>query len=174
MIVRSYEDARTKGGLIKDFACAIGSESLKSINPGTPNAGYTRDALEIARLCNPYFDATERKRLRRIFQTTNAKQPYENYSFFGNSQRRDLMAFYSPSNSLVAKEYLNPPREYLFSDREFDYDKDMYSGLTSEAVAIILTRAMVGISDENSRLRAVSLFSKLKKTALLFFEKLIK
>jgi len=159
--VRRYdkEFLPTDQSIIEDFAGVIGSECLKETELGySPNRGYSRDALEIARLCGPYFDNNAEKRnLRSILQSTNSKQPFESYSFFDFDDRVNLLSKYSDSDAAVAKVYLKDSSDKLFSDPEVsDQPQGSYQGLTPGSVSIVIMRAIVGMQVQRIQEEPVS------------------
>ena len=154
IIVRRYdkEALPNKNSLTDDFANVIGSTVLKDIDlehiplEKGGNRGYSRDALEIARLCNQYLDEEGTRFLRKILQRTNAKEPFEDYSFFTLEERRNFLSQYSDSNSKVARTYLSDPSGKLFSAlNPNEHSERKYEGLTPAAISRVLTLAIVDI-----------------------------
>jgi hypothetical protein len=147
LVTRVYSKERLpeKHSILDDFASIIGSKTLSSgaRRSSTPNVGFSRDALEITRLTNPYLDKSDQTRLRVIFQKTSAKQPFEGYSYFGEQERNIFMARYSQSNAAVARKYFDDPTGTLFPPSSASSERPVYPGLTPEGVAIVLTKAML-------------------------------
>jgi hypothetical protein len=147
IIVRRYgkEFFRKNSDIIKDFGEIIGSDSLKKLEEmKIGNPGYSRDALEIARLCNPLLNNIEKRKLRLILQTTNPRKLFDNFSFFNNEERKTFLSNYSNSNFIVAREYFKIPEEELFINQENNLQFVNYDGLTLEKTSIVLTRALIG------------------------------
>ena len=148
VIVRAYDKSCLPDGesLIKDFSAIIGTTALKGVPQGREtNQGYSRDAIEFARLCNPYFSREQLDIFRGILQISNVKQPFENYGFFSREQRERLMEGYRESCARVAREYLGEPSGRLFTEVVEDADcRDEYGGLSPIAAYVVLGRAMVG------------------------------
>ena len=144
--VRVYDKAYLprKESLLKDFGSVIESNVFSNSGMcGTSNAGYSRDALEIARLTNPYLDDYEKQQLRIIFQHANCKQPFERYQYFSRQEREDFLSRYSASNAAVAKEFFPDSPEELFPVQKDSFEGSVYQGLTVESAAVVLTKAML-------------------------------
>lgn len=166
IFVRRYDkkNLQDRNSLIDDFADIINSSALKQIEmQEIHNAGYSRDALEIARLCNPHLNIREKRQLRRIFQSSSAKLPFEEYEFLSFNDRKKILNRYSESNAKVAREYLKEKTGMLFSEPNTSAVR--YEGLTPESVAKILTLAVISkpvLTDEEllclKRLRKIESF----------------
>jgi hypothetical protein len=146
IIVRIYDKAflPEKDSLLRDFAHIVGIRS-SSLHTGvvTLNLGYSRDAIEIARLINPYLNSDEKVHFRRILQSTWTKHPFERYSFWNSKERKEFLALYSKSNAIVAKEYFNEPSGVLFPSSGTCNEDHVYQGLSLEAVTMVLAKAII-------------------------------
>ena len=141
IIVRPYDRCflPNEDSLLEEFGNLVGCPWLSAVaRGGAPNAGYTRDALEIARLVNPHLDDSQKHLLRRVLQQSVAKMPFEQYSFFSDQERRTFLERYEESNNRVARRYLTGIRERLFTaPGEHDRNHD-YPGLTVQSVLQVL------------------------------------
>jgi len=155
IIVRPYDNTGA-GGLIKDFGCSVQLEGLSRINLNAfpynlqrSNRGYTRDALEIARLCNQEFSSEERYKLRTLLQLTNVKTPYECYSFFSDSERLAIIGHYTDSNQRVASKYMDSCSSAIWNNNETGetVDDQEYPGFTLDRLAIVCMRSIAGLGD---------------------------
>lgn len=165
IIARRYDGALFDGpdSLLKDFANILGSKSLfeSTINIER-NRGYSGDALEIARLTNPYLTRMEKNRLRQILQQTNARPLDENYSLLTNDQRKEFLRTYLESNANVARRYFHDSPSTLFSTSDLDNTREAYQGISLENAIIVLTKAMLA--------QQVTLTPKVEKKALVSLE----
>lgn len=147
IIARRYEKnyLPNRNSLIEDFAGIISSHSMSQNKlSNSLNPGYSRDAVELARMCNPNLDQREKIILRNILQSISAKRPFDDYSFFKAEERERVLSGYSESNALVAKEYFNDPSGRLFATYDANsYNKEAYIGLTDEAAKVLLMHAIV-------------------------------
>ncbi len=119
IVVKRYDKAYLPSSfsLLNGFFEIIGidiEDILSSKKPPNPNKGYSRDALEIARLCNPELSDRDQKRLRRILQKTSSKQPFEKYTYMTGEDRMAFMKPYESSNKAIAEQYLDDPSGELF------------------------------------------------------------
>jgi len=146
ILVRKYDRASLpkKNSLLEDFSTAIGLSGkylAKTEVTLTPNCGYSRDALEIAKLCNPHLNNEERSFLRRMLQKTSSKQPFEAYSFWTQTEREQFLSQYTASNCLVVENYFNNLSCELFSPPKRDPNAPRYEGLSLETAALTLIKA---------------------------------
>jgi hypothetical protein len=170
--IHTYEKNRLSRpeSILNEFGEIIGSDFLQSyIKLEARNQGYTRDALEIAKLTTPYISREENEHLRNVFQQINSKQPFESYTYFNPDQRAGYLSKYEISNNKLAKEYLN--KEQLFDLKDLDNsNQKIYPGLTLESAVITLTKALVVLSRDNDMIKKrleqkekVTLGTRLKK-----------
>lgn len=152
IVVRRYDRSvlPEHTSILDDFATVIGADTLPPA-PGqeSPNRGYSRDALEVARVCNRYLDKDQRHRLRLMLQATSAKEPFEPYSFFTGEERRRFLERFEESNARVAEEFVRDGAP-LFPDTAIPPGSD-YPGLTVETMARVLSRAMTEYEPERPR-----------------------
>lgn len=150
IIVRRYHKAflPQKNSLLRDFGEVINSKLIADFSVTvSKNRGLSRDALELSRFTNKHFEDKERYRLRKIFQQVNSKKPFEKYAFFNTPEREKFLAMYKHSNSKVAKEYLGIEYDSLFPSPDLSEIVPQYPGLTNEAMAVILSRALLSVSE---------------------------
>jgi hypothetical protein len=146
IVVRRYgkEFFNKNSDIIKDFASIIDSNTLRNLEEmKVGNPGLTRDALEIARLCNKSFNGLEKKKLRSLLQYTNARKLFENFSFFNNEERKKFLSNYEKSNSAVARKYLKEPTGILFPIKKDIFNNKDYEGLSLEKIIVVLMRSLV-------------------------------
>jgi len=157
LTVRRYnkKELPDNDSLIQNFGKIIGSQFIENFYDSEPlNRGYTRDALEIARLTTPYIDREENEYLRSLFQRINAKQPFDNYSFFNPTKRQEFLSNHKDSNKKVAIEYFNEESGNLFDDAKHETDNfQTYPGLKLEPAIITLTKALIVLSQENNQIK---------------------
>jgi len=164
LFVRRYEKQYLpdQDSLIDSFASIIKSSALQKVRmKKSHNVGYDRDTLEIARLCNPYLEQSERKILRRILQASRTRLPLQIYSFLLPDERRNILDRYSDSNAKIFKEYFGEDCGNLFADDVF-LDKT-YEGLTPEGVAKIFSFALVNqLKKEKEELKSVQILRRIE------------
>ena len=141
-----------KSGLIDSFANIVGSSVLRNYETElSPNAGFSRDAIEIARLCNPSLDQRNRKLLRAILQRTNTKEPFESYNYLTADERRRIVETYSESNAAVAEKYLENAGAGLFPESPVhDSTEDIYPGLTQANIGVVLNNIILTLQDQEN------------------------
>jgi len=125
--------------LVNDFARVIGVEKLCS---SESNVGYSRDALELAKLCNKSFSREKRSKLRKLLQVTNTKMPFDNYQYFNDESRKSYLSSYDESNSKVAKIYFNEASCQLFEPPKYN-NEPIYKGLSLESFCVVITNALL-------------------------------
>lgn len=167
LIVRKYEKyyLSNNGGIVNDFVKILDS-NLKLNKPSKLNRGYSRDALEIARILNPSLSIAERHQLRRLLRNVSTKKSFENYSFWNNNERSHYMNMFTNSNNKVAKEFFNDSTGGLFNnDSKSSSSKSEYSGLTPESIVNIFGKIIL---DQNNRINYSSTSKLLRRTKNLF------
>lgn len=175
IIVRRYhkEFLPENDSLIHQMGDILQSKTLKNFVGTNPrNRGLTRDALEITRITNKYLNKDDQYLLRNIFQETNAKMPFESYAFFSDDERIAFVNGYVGTNSRVAKEYVDGD-ESLFPEPTISGTANVYTGLSTDALALNLSRGLVTLNKRIARLetdmryelKTTSLRYKLKKLA---------
>lgn len=127
IIVRRYDKVlfTETDSLLKDFYNLIGidfSSIFHSPHDSSPNKGYSRTALEIARICNPHLDTLEKRTLRTILQGNFAKNIYDKYTYFSDSERFEVLDKHADSNSQVVRKYFPTESGPLFISNRDDID----------------------------------------------------
>lgn len=111
LIVRRYHaDFYPKSdSLIVDFANIVGvrPECLKSKRSLTRNQGYSSEAVELARLCNPSLSKPHRALLREMLQEVSPKPLFHSYSYLDLKTRQDILAVCAESNERVKQDYFS-------------------------------------------------------------------
>ncbi len=154
IIVRRYHKKYlpNKESILNEFGGLIGARSLSLESNSRPtNQGYSRDALEIARLINPHLTKDDRREFRQLLQRTQTKEPFDNYSFFSWEERESILSRYSDSNSIVAKGYFDEPNESLFPKPEPDFYYGEYQGLTFEQATKVLTKVILNVQGNSKQ-----------------------
>ncbi len=150
MIVRSYDKLYLKDSesIYKDFGDIIGIPPdimNKFKTPEKINIGYSRDALETARICNKFYSEKDKKIVRIILQSSNSKNIFENYPYFTQEERKQFISKYCESNDKVLNEYFVNHKGKLFS--ELENVADIYEGFNLEK----LTKVIMNIEINNYR-----------------------
>jgi hypothetical protein len=70
------------------------------------NPSLSDKGIEIAIRCNDLLDRQEQLALRRFLQQKFSQRPKEKHTLFTEEQRRELLAFYAPSNQECIKTFL--------------------------------------------------------------------
>jgi hypothetical protein len=109
MVVRRYHPAFFSGpeSLITDFCGIVGvrSEVLQQPLQKAHNQGYSMEAVELARRCNPVLDKDRRKQLRKLLQKVSPKPVLQSYSYLTTEARRQFLSGYADSNDQVRRDY---------------------------------------------------------------------
>lgn len=118
-VVRPYDNSilPTTTSLFEDFFSILGIdfESLRfNENLFSKNSGYSRQALELARQCNPWLQPQEQRQLRMLLRVISHKDPFQSYSYWTETDRATWLARYVDTNRQVARTYLENSPEELF------------------------------------------------------------
>jgi len=149
IIVRRYHKAFLphRNSLMHDFGEVVNSSLIANFSETvSKNRGLSRDALELTRITNKHLHDEERYQLRKLFQEINSKNPFEKYSFFDNSERKDFLSNYKDSNSRVAKEFFGLQDDSLFPSPDNSETPPPYPGFTPEAMTVTLSRALLAVN----------------------------
>lgn len=149
LIVRRYHKQflPEENSLLQSFGKIIDSKFLENYtSTNSRNRGLSRDALEISRITNKYFDNDTQYQLRNIFQEVNSKEPFEKYAFFNGHERTKYLSRYSASNGNVEKEYFNETGGTLFPEPEAEEIESHYHGLSNEAIVVNLSKAVLAVN----------------------------
>lgn len=110
LIVRRYHKAfyPEPADLLVDFCriVEIRQELIARSLGRVRNQGFSREAVELARSCNPHLDKGRQKQLRQLLQTLSAKPVHSRYAYFTRQQREQLLAQHQATNDEVARRYL--------------------------------------------------------------------
>lgn len=140
LIVRRYGKnyMPDRNSVVRSFGDIIGSEVLNRYSKtAVANRGYSRDALEIARRCNPFLEPDEKKALRKLLQSVSSKQPFEKYDYFDVEDKLEFLKKYEESNNEVAKRYFN--KAFLFEKPLHNIESKVYEGLDVDSlIGVIL------------------------------------
>lgn len=177
LIVRRYDKAflPKSDSLLKDFLQIVGVDFNKldvEKKELIPNRGYSRDALEIAKLANPYLRNEEKKRLRRILQNASAKQPFEKYAYWTSSERARFLERYNQSNAQVASHFFDEEFGDLFPIDNDRSEREQYGGLSAEAVAKVLAVALVMDKGNESQSIFLRLLMKMEQKLIGLYRKI--
>ena len=156
--------------ILYDFSHTIGSNSLVYYQGNkTPNRGYSRTAMEIARLVNPYLTGKPQKKALRIFLQTNyPKDINESYGYFDKNSRMDFYQKYLESNKRIQQEYFGSGSQELFPLDDFDKDlfefslqkKDM-----AKVLGLFINQILTNKPAQNNQKRnhSLNLFNRAKR-----------
>lgn len=119
IVVRPYDKSilPTTTSLFEDFFSILGIDfgSLRyNENLSAKNSGYSRQALELARQCNPWLEPQEQRQLRMLLRVISHKDPFQSYSYWTEADRASYLARYASTNRQVARTYLGSAPEELF------------------------------------------------------------
>lgn len=110
IIVRRYhrEFYPEPADLLVDFCSIVGvPKALIARSLGrVRNQGFSREAVELARACNPHLDKGQQKQLRQLLQVISVKPVFSSYGYLTQQQREQLLALHQASNDEVARLYL--------------------------------------------------------------------
>ena len=130
-LVKHYEDCFGEGNviprryhemflpdrqsLLRDFSETINLPFILAL-PGSDlrNPSMSRQALEIARVTNPYLSSEQQKCLRTILQKSNAKELFEAFGFFDISSRDEFLSRHAASNASINLKYFGDSSGPLF------------------------------------------------------------
>ena len=171
IIVRRYHKKflPEDDSLVQDFGKIINSKSLYNFKGSiSRNKGFTRDALEIMRITNKHFDKEQRFQLRKLFQNSNTKEPFENYSYFMTDMKASFLSNYEKSNREVVKKYLKIPENNLFPEIDSTLSHKVYDGLNTESLAINFCKIILYLKSENESL-IENKVSKIAKNNSVFY-----
>lgn len=178
IIVKLYDHKyiNKNNALINDFAKIIGAKCIKNFeSKSSQNYGYSRDALELARICNPYLSEEEKYILRKILQSSNSKKPFEKYEFFNTEERNKLLSRYEPSNRLVFSIYLNNLKTFSSSIDKSENSK--YSELDFKKFVIVFMKMYIKANQNEQELLTIKylhwferIIKKVKKDILIFLD----
>lgn len=111
LIVRRYHKAfyPEPADLLADFCKIVGvrQELIARSLGRVRNQGFSREAVELARSCNPHLDKERQKQLRQLLQPLSAKPVHSRYAYFTEQQREQLLALHQAANDEVARRYLS-------------------------------------------------------------------
>ncbi len=119
LIVRRYHAAfyPRPESLLEDFCSILGIPTSALVKAdATPNQGYSHEAQELARICNPHLDEAGRRQLRQLLQKISPKPVFQSYAYLDLAGRRTLLAACAESNAAVAREFFQG--EPLFPEPE--------------------------------------------------------
>jgi hypothetical protein len=105
------------------------------------NKGYSRDALEIARLSNAYLSNEEKERLHTLLSSVSAKEAFTSYNYFDDTARLKFFKQFKEPNSKIARKYFGEDGDNLFPSSVSN--GSYYNGLTAEAMCPIIIKALV-------------------------------
>lgn len=108
ILVRPYEKAALASAqdIIDDFSSILGITGLAPPTaPRQSNVGYSPAALRLARACNRRLPKDQQARLRYYLQTLSPKDFLNEYRYFNEEQRQEILAEYAQSNADVARKY---------------------------------------------------------------------
>ncbi|HCN27560.1 MAG TPA: hypothetical protein DIT64_01990 [Verrucomicrobiales bacterium] len=167
LIVRRYHhDFYPKPeSLLEDFCSILGVSPAsleKKKASATPNQGYSREAQEIALLCNAHLDADDRKALRSLLQKISPKPVFQNYSYLDLPARQRLLETFAAGNAAVLRDYFGGGTGgALFPPPEAAPDTDPPSDVVP--LTVILVKMLLDLHQTQRGSRLVRLAASLDK-----------
>jgi len=138
-----------QNSLVNQFGSFINSKFLKFYTSSPDdNSGYSQSALQYLNMISPHLDNDQNRMLKKILKRTNPKKIFENYSFFTDDQRSEIMKTYTDSNEYVLREYFNNQSEILFPSCEATNENSINQNDKPEENMILLTKALLSINSE--------------------------
>lgn len=109
--------------------------SLQDVSVGSSNHGYSKEAIKIAKECNPNLNKEEQKILRLIMQEHLSKEVFSKYELLDNEQVSELDEYFKVDNEKLFKTYFKEYDIQEFSESEYIKDNELsikngYSKLT--------------------------------------------
>ena len=146
MIVRRYhsEFYPKSDSLIVDFCSIVGvrPESLRSKRAMTRNQGYSSEAVELARLCNPALSKTYRSLLREILQEISPKPVFQSYSYLDLATRQQILAVCAASNADVKRDYFSEIGDAALFPEPVEIKSDLTAETTEPLVPKLITQLL--------------------------------
>jgi len=111
LIVRPYvRELLTGGDIICDFMEILGIRSLQGFNANFNSEGRNDSisitALKVARYLNETItDSHQKKKLRLLLQSTNAKLPFETHGFLSVKQRNEILTYFENLNEILCHKW---------------------------------------------------------------------
>ncbi len=104
-------------GILQRLPPPLATSGFRSkAQPAVRNPSLSPKGIEIAIRCNDLLDTREKRTFRRFLQKAFKQRPGEKHTLFSEAQRRELLAFYAPSNQQCVDEFLDSQasgRSYL-------------------------------------------------------------
>ena len=133
--------------LINFFGKFSNIEFLKNINLDSSNLGYNKEAIEIAKTCNPYLNTSEKKILRSIMQKHLNKKVFSRYTLLDNNEVEFLNNYFNEDNEKLFREYFNDFEIGMYSDIEEKQDSvEKVNGDNYVKIVTLLLRELDGLS----------------------------
>jgi len=130
--------------ILVDFCGMVGvaPEVLKGRLKTVRNQGFSMEAVELARLCNPRLDGDLRKQLRQMLQVISAKPVFQSYAYFDLQARQQLLAVHEETNAKVRRDYIREQNaEPLFP--EPDKSAAVSRAVENEALSVVLVKMLL-------------------------------
>lgn len=138
--------------IIVDFCKMIGlrPEVLKHRLQTVRNQGFSMEAVEMARMCNPSLDPVRRKQLRQMLQVASAKPVFQSYSYLDLEARRKILSVHEDSNDRVRRDYMPAGDDSGLFPRP---DEPESPALTSSetALTVNLVKALLEFKEAENR-----------------------
>ncbi len=138
--------------LIVDFCRMVGvrPECLKQRVHTVRNQGFSMEAVEMARLCNPCLTPARRRQLRQMLQVVSAKPVFQSYSYLDLDARRQLLSLHAKSNTQVRRDYLGGQDDQpLFP--EPDELPTSFQTAEAEALTVKMMKMLLELKEAENR-----------------------
>ena len=168
--VRKYqrESLSQSSSILEDFSTATQIPGLLADPEDLEaNRGYSRDALELARLTNKLLQAQDRRRMQHLLQTLNSKDVFADWGLFGPGQRAEFLSRYADSNARIAREYFGQSDGALFTPIQEGIDDSRYPGLSVESASQLLVQLIFSLVAQERAQRQRQAYVAIAKRGLL-------
>lgn len=163
--IRSYDSCTSKGpeGLLVDFMSCLGLCYFEASQnrPPTPNRGYSRSALEIARICNVVFTNPEKTMLREVLQRSSAKRLFKDYSLMSPDDRARCAQYFSKTNKQLSAIYF--PNNPSCLSISLAPDQESRQETTMNSIAPDIIRIILDQEKNNPKSILVGVLVRLEK-----------
>jgi len=138
--------------LLVDFCgmVSVAPGVLKGRLKTVRNQGFSMEAVELARLCNPRMDGRMRRRLRQILQVISAKPVFQSYDYFDRQTRQQLLTFHEESNARVLRDYIYEPNAVSLFPQPDD-SASLKRAVEAEALIVVLVKMLLERKEAEDR-----------------------
>ncbi|MCB0399592.1 MAG: hypothetical protein KDD26_08230 [Winogradskyella sp.] len=119
---------------------------LKDLNLKTLNHGYSKEAMEIAKACNPELNKEEQKILRYVLQENFGKQVFSRYDLLDKNKIEDLNAFFKVDNEKLFQDYMSGFGLTNFSNPKNHIESSLSRKKTYTKLVVLLIKKVNNLS----------------------------